>query len=66
MDTDLGFGFLLFRGILPPAPLSLKSNLGPCRGYTVRRCLLVFACVAPNAKVDFFCFALPFIQPVWR
>ena len=51
MEVDLGFGFLLFRGTLPPELLSLRSGLGPCRGYSVRRCLLVFPYpITPDAK----------------
>lgn len=52
MEADLGFGFLLFRGTWRLWLLSLRSGHGPCRGYSVRRCLLVFACVTPNAKVQ--------------
>ena len=42
MDTDLGFGFLLFRGTLPPEFLSLRSDLGLYQDYSVRRSHLVF------------------------
>ena len=42
MDTDLGFGFLLFRGIWQLGLLSLRSGLGPCWGCSVRRYRHVF------------------------
>ena len=43
VDTDLGVGFLLFRGTWRLGLLSSRSGLCPSRGYSVRRCLLVFA-----------------------
>ena len=42
MESDLGFGCLLFRGTWQLGLLSLRSSLGPCRGYSVRRYLPVF------------------------
>ena len=42
MDTDLGVGFLLFRGTWRLVHLSSGFGLCPCRGYTVRRCLPAF------------------------
>ena len=46
MEADLGFSFLLFRGTWRLGLLSLRSGLGPCRGYSVRRCLLVYSLLA--------------------
>ena len=52
MEADLGFGVLVFPGILPPELLSLRSGLDPYRDYSVRRCSLVFPYHTPNAKVS--------------
>ena len=51
MDTDWGFGFLLFRGTWRPSLQSLRSGLGPYWDYKVRRCPPIFPYVIPDAKV---------------